>query len=85
MDGAAAVYPAPAFAVNPNVGKAKHVVNIDDVNNRTSPATILDTAAIYGLDDKHNRQVLEQVASQVEERRECLAAAHNLGSAVGSG
>ncbi|MGE8454231.1 MAG: hypothetical protein ACN6OP_27220 [Pseudomonadales bacterium] len=47
MDGAAAVYPAPAFDVKPNVGKARHVLNIHDVNNRTNPATILDTAAFY--------------------------------------
>jgi hypothetical protein len=85
MDGRAAEYPAPALDVNPNVGKAKLVLNIDDVNNRTNPATILDMAAFYGLDDKHNRQVLQQVASEVEERREFLAAAHNPGSAVGSG
>lgn len=40
MDGAAAVYPAPAFDVNPNVGKAKHVLNIDDVDNRMNPTPI---------------------------------------------
>lgn len=59
------MYPAPAFDVNPNIGKAKHVLNIDDVNNRTNPATILDAAAFHGLDDNDPELVFVKFPSPV--------------------
>lgn len=58
---------APAFDVNPNVDKAEHVLNIDDVDNRPDLDTVLGTAAFYGLDDLQAQQVLEEVVSVVDQ------------------
>ncbi|WP_417275951.1 type II toxin-antitoxin system HipA family toxin [Castellaniella sp.] len=52
---------APAFDVNPNIDKAEHVLNIDDVDNRPSLETVLSTAAFYGLDDVQARQIVDEV------------------------
>jgi serine/threonine-protein kinase HipA len=57
---------APAFDVNPNIDKAEHVLNIDDVDNRPSLETVLGTAAFYGLGDSHARQAVEEVAAVVD-------------------
>ena len=57
---------APAFDVNPNIDKAEHVLNIDDVDNRPSLKTVLGTAAFYGLDDGPARQAGEEVAAAVD-------------------
>lgn len=56
---------APAFDVNPNIDKAEHVLNIDDVDNRPSLETVLSTAAFYGLGDDQARQVVEEVTTAV--------------------
>ncbi len=57
---------APAFDVNPNIDKAEHVLNIDDVDNRPSLEIVLSTAAFYGLGDGYARQVVEEVAAVVD-------------------
>jgi len=57
---------APAFDVNPNIDKAEHVLNIDDVDNRPSLETVLGTAAFYGLGDGPARQAVEEVAAAVD-------------------
>jgi serine/threonine-protein kinase HipA len=57
---------APTFDVNPNIDKAEHVLNIDDVDNRPSLETVLGTAAFYGLGDSHARQAVEEVAAVVD-------------------
>lgn len=57
---------APAFDVNPNIDKAEHVLNIDDVDNRPSLETVLNTAAFYGLGNGPARQVVEEVAAAVD-------------------
>lgn len=57
---------APAFDINPNIDKAEHVLNIDDVDNRPSLKTVLDTAAFYGLGDGPARQAVEEVAAVVD-------------------
>lgn len=57
---------APAFDVNPNIDKAEHVLNIDDVDNRPSLGTVLSTAAFYGLGDDRAQQVVEEVAAAVD-------------------
>jgi serine/threonine-protein kinase HipA len=57
---------APAFDVNPNIDKAEHVLNIDDVDNRPSLETVLTTAAFYGLAEERGKQILEEVASAVD-------------------
>lgn len=57
---------APAFDVNPNIDKAEHVLNIDDVDNRPSLQTVLTTAAFYGLTEERGKQIVEEVASAVD-------------------
>ncbi|WP_241048905.1 type II toxin-antitoxin system HipA family toxin [Achromobacter xylosoxidans] len=57
---------APAFDVNPNIDKAEHVLNIDDVDNRPSLETVLNTSAFYGLDDVQARQIVDEVVMIVD-------------------
>lgn len=57
---------APAFDVNPNIDKAEHVLNIDDVDNRPSLETVLSTAAFYGLDDAQARKIVAEVVMVVD-------------------
>jgi serine/threonine-protein kinase HipA len=57
---------APAFDVNPNIDKAEHVLNIDDVDSRPSLETVLSTARFYGLSPDRAGQVVEEVASVVD-------------------
>ncbi len=56
---------APAFDVNPNIDKAEHVLNIDDIDNRPSLETVLSTAAFYGLDDAQARQIVNEIVMVV--------------------
>lgn len=60
---------APAFDVNPNIDKAEHVLNIDDVDNRPSLETVLGTAAFYGLDERQARQIVDEVVVSVDRWR----------------
>lgn len=57
---------APAFDVNPNIDKAEHVLNIDDADNRPSLATVLCTAAFYGLSPARAKQLVDEVRSAVD-------------------
>lgn len=57
---------APAFDVNPNVDKAEHVLNIDDVDNRPSLETVHSTAVFYGLDDERARQIVDEIVVVVD-------------------
>lgn len=57
---------APAFDVNPNIDKAEHVLNIDDVDNRPCLDTVLSTAAFYGLDDVQARRIANDVVMVVD-------------------
>jgi serine/threonine-protein kinase HipA len=57
---------APAFDVNPNIDKAEHVLNIDDVDNRPSLESVLSTAGFYGLDDVQARQIVDEVVVAVD-------------------
>ncbi|MBV6304625.1 type II toxin-antitoxin system HipA family toxin [Candidimonas humi] len=57
---------APAFDVNPNIDKAEHVLNIDDVDNRPSLETVLSTAAFYGLADVQARQIVNGIVVVVD-------------------
>jgi serine/threonine-protein kinase HipA len=61
---------APAFDVNPNIDKAEHVLNIDDVDNRPSLQTVLSTAAFYGLADVQARQIVDEVVMVVDHWQE---------------
>lgn len=57
---------APAFDVNPNIDKAEHVLNIDDVDNRPSLDTVRGTAMFYGLDAGQGEAVIEEVLTAVD-------------------
>ena len=57
---------APAFDVNPNIDKAEHVLNIDDLDNRPSLETVLSTAAFYGLNDEQAREIMNEVVEVVD-------------------
>jgi serine/threonine-protein kinase HipA len=61
---------APAFDVNPNSDKAEHVLNIDDSDNRPGLDTVLDTAVFYGLSDEQAKQIVEEVATVVDDWQE---------------
>lgn len=61
---------APAFDVNPNIDKAEHVLNIDDLDHRPRLDTVLATYEFYGLDEKKARDILEKVADVVDHWRE---------------
>ncbi len=61
---------APAFDVNPNIDKAEHVLNIDDADSRPSLQTVLSTAPFYGLAADQALQVVEEVASAVDNWRD---------------
>jgi len=52
---------APAFDVNPNIDKAEHVLNLDDVDNRPSLETVLSTAAFYGLTPARAQAIVAEV------------------------
>ena len=61
---------APAFDVNPNIDKADHVLNIDDVDNRPSLETALTTAAFYGVDGLRARQIVNEIVRIVDHWRD---------------
>lgn len=60
---------APAFDVNPNIDKAEHVLNIDDVDNRPSIKNALDSAELYELDASRAMQIVEEVEAAVKDWR----------------
>jgi serine/threonine-protein kinase HipA len=71
---------SPAFDVNPNIDKANHVLNIDDVDNRPSLGTVLATAAFYRLTPQQAKEVIGDVVNVVSDwksvaRRARIAAA----------
>ncbi|MDH0867306.1 type II toxin-antitoxin system HipA family toxin [Mitsuaria sp. GD03876] len=71
---------APAFDVNPNVDKAEHVLNLDDVDNRPSLETVRSTHAFYGLTKDDSDGVIEDVLSAVDGWR-ALARRHRIPAA----
>ena len=73
---------APAFDVNPNIDKAEHVLNIDDVDNRPSLETVLGTAVFYGLGDGPARQVVAEVATVVDGWRDAARRAGIAGADI---
>jgi serine/threonine-protein kinase HipA len=57
---------APAFDVNPNIDKAEHVLNIDDIEPRPSLATVLATGRFYGLDERQAHDIVERIVLVVD-------------------
>jgi serine/threonine-protein kinase HipA len=56
---------APAFDVNPNIDKAEHVLNIDDVDNRPSLETVLSTSDFYRITPMRARDIVADVVNTV--------------------
>jgi serine/threonine-protein kinase HipA len=56
---------APAFDVNPNVDKSEHVLNLDDVDNRPSLTTVLNTASFYRLNEATAMAIIDKVVAAV--------------------
>ncbi len=61
---------SPAFDVNPNMDKADHVLNLDDVDNRPSIKSVLDTAELYELNTRKAEQIVKEVTLVVANWRE---------------
>jgi serine/threonine-protein kinase HipA len=61
---------APAFDVNASIDKGEHVLNLDDADNRPSIATVLTTAAFYGLTAQQATQVVQEVLDVVDRWRQ---------------
>ena len=59
-------YLAPAFDVKPNIDKAEHVLNIDDIDPRPSLATVLATGRFYGLDERQAHDIVERIVLVVD-------------------
>lgn len=61
---------SPAFDVNPNIDKADHVLNLDDIDNRPSMKSVLTTADLYELGHSRAQQIIEEVISVVKNWKE---------------
>lgn len=73
---------APAFDVNPNIDKAEHVLNIDDLDNRPDLETVLGTAAFYGLDDERARLIVNEVVAAVDDWQGTARRTHIAGADI---
>lgn len=57
---------APAFDINPSIDKADHVLNLDDVDNRPSLATVQATADFYRVAPSRAKALVDEVATVVD-------------------
>jgi serine/threonine-protein kinase HipA len=57
---------APAFDPNPSVDKDTHVLNLDDVDNRPSIATVRATAPHYRMQAEQADRIINSVRSAVK-------------------
>ncbi|MGE4239728.1 type II toxin-antitoxin system HipA family toxin [Ramlibacter sp.] len=64
---------APAFDVNASPDKAHHVLNIDDVDDRPSLESVLETSEFYGVDEVAAAVVVEEIAGVVDDWRAIAA------------
>jgi serine/threonine-protein kinase HipA len=64
---------APAFDVNPNIGKADHVLNLDETDNRPSLATVIATAEWYRLSKDQGAALVAQIVEQTRQWRAVAA------------
>jgi len=56
---------SPAFDVNPNIDKADHVLNIDDVDNRPSMESVMTTADLYELTASKAEKIIVDIIGVV--------------------
>lgn len=61
---------APAFDVNPDIDKAEHVLDIDDIDNRPSLETVLATAPFYRIAPARALTIVAEVARVVDAWRD---------------
>jgi serine/threonine-protein kinase HipA len=64
---------APAFDVNPNIEKAEHVLNLDELDNRPSLATVVKTAEWYSLSKERGAKIVGEI-TEVTRRWRAVAA-----------
>ena len=68
---------APAFDLNPNIDKDVHVLNIDEVDNRPSLTTVLNTAEYYRLRPGTGQAILDEII-EILQGWSALAERHGL-------
>jgi serine/threonine-protein kinase HipA len=64
---------APAFDLNPNIDKAKHVLNRDESDDRPSLATGIEAAEWYGASKDRGAPVVDEVLQQTRPWRTAAA------------
>jgi len=57
---------AAAFELNPNPDRADHVLNIDELDNRPSLATVIETSEWYVASKDRGRMIVEQVLHETQ-------------------
>ena len=50
-----------AFDVNPAIDKTVHVLNLDEVDNRPSMKSVLNTASYYGLEHARAKKIIGDI------------------------
>lgn len=58
---------SPAFDVNPNINKATHVLNIDEVDNRPSMVSVLESCEYYGLASPQAENIIDEIVGVVDQ------------------
>ena len=61
---------APAFDINPNMGQAEHVLNLDETDNRPSLATVIETSEWYRLSKDRGAAIVAEVIDATKVWRE---------------
>ncbi len=64
---------APAFDVNPNIDKAEHVLNLDEMDNRPSLTTVIATAEWYLPSKDRGAAIVAEIVGEVRHWREAAA------------
>lgn len=60
---------SPAFDINPNIDKAEHVLNINDIDNRPIMTNVLASAEYYELLPNQAEQIIGEVTKVVKDWR----------------
>jgi serine/threonine-protein kinase HipA len=65
---------APAFDLNPNTERADHVLNIDEVDNRPSLATVIETSEWYVGSKDRGQAIVNDVLRETRKWRRAAQA-----------
>ena len=60
---------APAFDVNPNTEKAEHVLNLDEIDNRPSLDTVIETSEWYLSSKDQGAAIVAQIVKETRQWR----------------